>query len=118
MSEKQNGPKILFLDIESTPIIAYTWGPKYEANLIEVIEQTRILSFSAKWFGGKYITRGWPAYKGYKKGALDDKAVCREMWELLNSADIVIGQNIKAFDVKIINARFLFNKLGLPAPYK
>lgn len=110
--------KILLIDIETTPLEAYSWGPKWETNLIEFIEHTRILSFSAKWLGGKHITKGWPDYKGYKKKILDDKAITEDVWKLLDEADIVIAQNGKSFDIKIMNARFAFHKLTPPSQYK
>ncbi len=111
-------PKVLLIDIETSPIKAYTWGPKWETNLIEVIQQSKILSFSAKWVGGKHITKGLPNYKGYKKGVINDRAICLEMHDLLDQADIVVAHNGKAFDVKTINLRFLANGLGPTSPHK
>lgn len=110
--------KICILDIETSPLIAYSWGPSYETNLIEVIEQSQVLSFSAKWLGGKHITKGWPDYKGYKKGILDDRNLIKDLWEIVNEADVIVGQNLRDFDMKILNARFLFHGLKPPSPYK
>lgn len=111
-------PRILSIDVETTPLQAYTWGPKWETNLIEVIEQSRILSYSAKWLDGKHITKGWPDYKGYKKGELDDKKIMQDIWNLLNEADIILAHNGRDFDAKVINTRFVANGLTPPAPYK
>lgn len=113
-----SNPKILLFDIETTPLQAYTWGPKWQTNLIEVINHSRVLSFSAKWLGGKQITKGWIDYKGYKKGSTDDQPIVREIWGLLNEADIVIAQNGRDFDVKVMNARITKHKLAPPRPYK
>lgn len=110
--------KILLIDLETTPIEAYTWGPKWETNLIEVIEQSKVLSYSAKWLNGKHWTKGWPDYKGYKKGLLNDKAIVHDIWGLLNQADVVVTQNGKSFDIRVLNTRFLKHKLSPPSPYK
>lgn len=118
INEQDMKPKILYLDIETSPIKAFTWGPKWETNLIEVIEQSRILSFSAKWMGGQHVTRGLPEYKGYKKGVIDDKLICKDLWDLLDEADVVVAHNGKAFDVKTVSARLLANGLGPTAPYR
>lgn len=112
------GVKILVLDLETTPLEAYSWGPKWETNLIEVTQQSRVLSFSAKWVGGKHITKGWPDYKGYRKGVLNDKKIVKDIWKLLDEADVVVGQNSNSFDLKILNTRFLFHGLTPPSPYK
>lgn len=110
--------KVLLIDIETSAIKAYTWGPKWETNLIEVIEPSKILSFSAKWLGGRSITKGLPDYKGYKKGVLEDDRICEELHGLLNEADLVVAHNGRAFDIKTINARMMFNGLKPTSPYK
>jgi len=113
-----NKANVLFMDVETTPLIAYSWGPKYDTSLIDVLEHTRILSYSAKWLGGKHITKGWPDYKGYKKGALNDKSITEDIWELINEADIIVAHNGRDFDVKVINTRIALHGLTPPAPYK
>lgn len=113
-----NKPKILIFDIEITPIEAFSWGPKWETNLVDIDEHSRVLSYSAKWLGGKHITKGWPDYKGYKPGVKDDKAIVKDIWNLLDETDILIVQNGKAFDTKTVQARFSYYDLGKPSPYQ
>lgn len=57
-------------------------------------------------------------YKGYKPGDIDDKKLVTEIWNLLDSADIVIGHHSDSFDIKKLNARFVFHGLNAPSPYK
>lgn len=111
-------PKIVILDIETSPITAYTWGPKWETNIIDFIAQSQILSFSAKWLNAKQITRGLNDYKGYKSGVVDDKALVEELHQLLDKADVVVTQNGISFDHKVINSRFIAHGLTPPSPYK
>ena len=40
------------------------------------------------------------------------------IWKLINDANIVIGQNLRDFDIKVANARFLFHGMKPPSPYK
>jgi len=110
--------KILLLDIETTPLTAYAWGPKWETNLIEVTRYMHVLSYSAKWLDGKQITKGWPNYKGYKKGKFDDKKIVLDIWNLLDEADVVIAHNGRQYDIKVLNARFAFHKLTPPSNYR
>jgi len=111
-------PKVLLLDLETSPMIAYSWGPKWETSLIEILEQSQILSYSVKWLGGKHITKGQIDFKGYKKNVLDDEKLAEELNELLNIADIVISQNGNAFDLKVLRSRFMVHNLTPPSPSK
>jgi DNA polymerase elongation subunit (family B) len=115
---KSDNLKILYFDIETTPLVAYSWGPKWKTNLLDFVEPVRILSFSAKWDGGKHITKGWPHYKGYKPNKLDDKAIVKAIWDLFDEADIIIAHNGIDFDIRIVNARFTYHGLTPPSQYK
>lgn len=110
-------PRILTIDIENTPLIGYAWK-QWDTNLIEIKDHSYILSFSAKWLGGKQYTKGLIDYKGYKPGVLDDEKLIREAHALVDNADIVVGQNSIDFDMKKLNARFLAYGLPPPSPYK
>lgn len=111
-------PKILLIDLETSPLEAYAWGPKWETNLIEVTAQSQILSYSAKWLGGVSITRGQIDCKGYKAGVVDDQVLTKELWKLLDEAEIVVAQNGKDFDIRVMNARIVFHGLTPPSPYR
>jgi len=110
-------PKILLFDIETFPNRAFVWG-KYEQDVIAYIEEGYMLSWSAKWLGGKQITKGLCDYKGYKPNTPDDKALITELYELINEADILVAHNGDRFDIKKMNTRFIFHKLMPPDPYK
>ncbi len=108
---------LLCIDIETSPLRGYTWG-KYEQNVIEFDKYWAILAFSAKWIGGKHITKGLPSYSGYHKGSEDDKKLVKEIWNLLDKADVAIAHNGDQFDFRKINARFSYYGMPPPSPYK
>jgi hypothetical protein len=107
--------KILFLDIETQPDLVWTWGV-YEENAIAVKQHWQCLSFSAKWRGGKHITKGLPDYAGYKPGG-DDRKLMEDVWKLLDEADMVVAHNGAGFDIKKLNARFIAHGMTPPSPY-
>lgn len=110
--------KILLLDIETTPNISYTWG-KYEQDVIAFLQESYILSISYKWLGDKKVqAKALPNFSGYTKNRNNDKKLIEFIWELLDEADIVIAQNGDRFDLRKINARFLYHGLTPPSPYK
>lgn len=109
--------KTLLYDIETMANRAYVWG-KYEQDVIAYEQEGYMLSFSAKWLDGKQITRGLPDYKGYKPGKPDDLLLLLELHKLISEADIVIAHNGDRFDIRKMNARFIYHGLNPPAPYK
>lgn len=111
------GPRILLLDIETAPNVGYIWG-KWEQNVLEFIDHWYILSYSYKWIGEKTEVVAISDYKNYKPGVTKDEIIVRDLWRLLDEADVVIAQNGDAFDIKKINTRFLQHKLTPPSPFK
>jgi hypothetical protein len=111
-------PRILLLDIETAPILMAAWTI-YEANAVWVERDTFILSFAAKWLGGKPVkTYALPDYPRYKTHKHDDKPLVRDLWALMDEADIIVAHNGDSFDIKKINARFAVHGMRPPSPYK
>jgi len=115
-NKEKQGPKILFIDIETRPLLVYAWG-LFDQNigLNQIKEDWCILSFAAKWADDKHM---YYSDQSKAKDLNDDKKIMEEIWELLDEADIVVGQNIKSFDRKKINARFLEHGMAPPSQYR
>lgn len=117
-SNSEQGPKILIFDIETSPIISYTWGI-WEQNvaLNQIKEDWNVLSYSAKWLNAPAKEIFYEDLRN-EKDVTNDKPILQGIWDLLDEADIVITQNGKAFDVKKLNARFVLNGFQPPSSYK
>lgn len=76
------------------------------------------MSFAYKWDGGTTKVRALPDYDTYKTDRTDDRELVEELWHLLDRADVLCGHNIDRFDIRKINARFLYHGLTLPSSYK
>jgi RNase_H superfamily len=115
---KLSEPRILFLDIETFPNLSYTWG-KYEQDVIRFKQQTCIATVAYKWRGSNKVeAKALPDYRGYKSNSYDDASLVKDLWKLLDEADIVVAHNGNSFDLKVIQGRFLFHGLEPPSPYK
>lgn len=112
-----DNPKILFFDIETAPHLGYVWE-KWETNVIAFEEYGYILSFSAKWYGGKQITKGLIDYQGYRKNKKNDREIVKELWKLFDEADFLVAHNGDQFDIKKCNSRFSYYNLPPPRPYR
>lgn len=108
----EKGPKILFIDIETKPILAHVWR-LFDQNvgLNQIQEDWSILSYCAKFKGcDDVIYEDLQGSDDFE----DDSKLLGNLWKLMNEADIIVGQNSKRFDVKKINARLVLN--GYPKP--
>ena len=109
-------PRILFFDIETAPNLSMVWG-HYEQNVLAHVREWYLLAWCAKWIDDKPISRSLPDYKGYKPGSDNDRELTKELWHLLDKADVVVAHNGNSFDIKKMNARFIVHGLGPPSPY-
>lgn len=104
--------KILLLDIETIPDLVWVWS-LYDDNAIEVKEHWKIISFAASWYGSrKVLCKALPDYSN------DEEALCQDIWNLLDDADIVVAHNGDRFDIRRINARLIDHGFDPPSPYK
>lgn len=111
---KKPGARVLLIDIETAPILAYVWSLwKQNVGLNQIKEEWYILSFCAKWLGEPEII-----YQDIRHEPFSDASLMQPLWDLLNEADIIIGQNGKAFDMPKIQARLVMAGFPPPRPYK
>lgn len=107
----------LIYDIETAPIIGYTWGT-YQQDVIRVIEDWYMLSFAFKWLGGKQtFVYALPDFAEYKKNPKNDYYLVEKLHSLFDMADIVVAHNAKKFDNKKSQARFIYHGFDQPAKY-
>ena len=54
----------------------------------------------------------------YNKDPENDLHVIQKLWDLFQEADVVIGHNSDAFDIKKANSRFAYHNLGPTSHYQ
>jgi hypothetical protein len=110
-------PKVLLLDIETTPMQVHTWGTwKQRIGHEQIINDWFMLSYAAKWlFESKIYSSVLTPQEAVAK---DDSRISRELWKLFNDADVLIAHNGLRFDIPKAQTRFLMNKLAPPSPFQ
>lgn len=109
-------PKILIFDIETAPMKAYVWGRwKQNISLSETISEWFMICWSAKWLYSADVLSG--CLTPEEAINEDDSRIVKDLWELINEADIVVTHNGDRFDIPKINSRFIVNGLNPPKPY-
>lgn len=117
-SDSRHVPKVLVFDLETSPLKSYTWGLwQQNVGLNMIHGDWFLLSYAAKWLGDPEDEVMYGDLRGVVDQE-DDDHLLREMWQLLDEADIVLTQNGIKFDVKKINARFILKGYQPPSSYK
>lgn len=110
MKKGHKGAKILFLDIESSPILGYAWRT-WQTDLLEVVEDWRLLMVGYKWAHEK-------SPKVESGRVFDEIDMCYTVFELLDKADIVVAHNGDRFDIPKLQAKLLSYGSPPPSPFK
>jgi RNase_H superfamily len=114
----KEGAKILIFDLETLPLLSFHWR-LWKQNISHKTQMVKsewnIVSWSAKWLGSDVIISDILTPKEIEEE--NDSRIVKQLWKLLDQADIVIAHNSK-FDCKQSNSRFLKFNLGLPSSYK
>lgn len=108
----KEGPRILVLDIETSPNLAYVWGLwDQRVGLNQLVESTSVLCFAAKWVGKPKVHFYSDFHHGHEKMVANAHA-------LIDEADAIVHYNGRAFDIKHLQREFLLAGLGPPSPHK
>lgn len=113
----ENNLKVLFLDVETSPMIGYFWN-RWKANisLDQTVSEWFILSWSAKWANDDNMING--VLTPSEAVSEDDSRIMIDLWNILNQADVVVTHNGIRFDHKKINTRFLLHGLPPTRPFR
>ena len=110
----QHKIKRLFYDIETSPMIAYTWRIGYDLNLnhTNIISDWKIICVSYKWEGSdKVHNLKWDKNQ-------DDKELVRKFVDILNQADEIVAHNGDRFDIKKIRTRAVLQGVPMKPKYR
>jgi hypothetical protein len=111
-------PRILLYDIENSAIKAWVWNC-YQTDVIKIIDPWFMLSFAWKWYGeDEARVRCLRDYRGYWSNPKDDEHLIRELWSLMDQADVTVAHNGMRHDTPKATSRFAYYKLGMPNPAK
>ena len=110
-------PKILILDIETAPCLSTVWGIfKQRIPLENIQKEWFVISWSGKYLFDSNIMSDVLTPDEAKEG--DDKRILRSIWKIIDESDILVGHNLRRFDIRRLNARFIINGLDPPSSYQ
>ena len=104
--------RILTIDIETRPMLVYSWGLWDQNHSIDqIVDHGGMMCFAAKWVGEKEVLF-------FSDWADGHEAMVQAAHDLLSEADVVISYNGDRFDVKKLNNEFLLAGMPPPRPFK
>ncbi|OGT57381.1 MAG: hypothetical protein A3E01_07070 [Gammaproteobacteria bacterium RIFCSPHIGHO2_12_FULL_63_22] len=103
--------KILEIDIETAPNVAYVWS-LFDQNvpIDRLVAPGYTLCFAARWQGSREIM----FHSVWTDGP---EAMIAKAWALLNEADMLVHYNGKKFDVPTLNREFVLVGMVPPSNY-
>lgn len=113
MTENYSGIKILALDIETAPSVAFVWGLfKETIPISRVISPGYTLCFASSWEHEQDNVVFRSLFEH------DMRDMLQTLWDQLNEADVVIHYNGKKFDIPTINREFVKYGFVPPSNYR
>lgn len=113
-------PRILHIDIETAPMLAWVWGLfKQNVAIGQIHQDWHMLCWAAKWQGQRRVIKDalW-FHQEYQEDRTNDRTILTSLWKLLDEAAIVVAHNGDRFDVAKINAKFFEYDIPPPSPFK
>ena len=108
-------PKIILWDSEIAPaqVATFSLYPNNGIHHSNILEDWYLITICWKELNSKTVhsISLLDDPKRFKKNPHDDYHIVNEFRKVLLNADAVIGQNIKAFDTKILNTRLIYHNL-------
>lgn len=112
------GAKVIVFDIETAPILGYTWK-LWDTDVVSVVRPSYLLCFCWKELNkGPVHSASLRDYAPRGTNNDGEKKLVQKLWEVLDDVDVVIAHNGDAFDVKRANAFFMRWGLKPPTPFK
>lgn len=105
--------KVIFFDIETSPNMVFSWriGSKVNLSPDDIIKERAIICICWKWADSQEVhSLQW------NKG--DDKEMLQKFAKVIDSADIVIGQNSDKFDIKWLRARCIYHSIPISPKFQ
>lgn len=108
----ESAPKILTIDIETSPNLAYVWGLwDQNVGLSQIKETGEVISFAAKWYGDKEIMFFSNHHDGHE-------TMIKAAHELMCDAEVIVHFNGKRFDIPWLHREFALAGYPPPSPHK
>jgi len=110
----QHNIKRLFYDIETSPMVCYSWRIGWNLTLSHsnIINDWKVICVSYKWEGSdKVYNLKWDKDQ-------DDKTLLEKFVKVINQADEIVAHNGDRFDIKKLRTRAILQGVPMKPKYR
>ena len=111
--QEQIEANILYIDIETSKSMYYSYGAKVRSKYLnpdDLIREWFMISWAASYVGNDKV---WSEIVTPQKALeWNDNEIVYRLHELMDSAEIIAGHNVDGFDLKRVNTRFMKHGLS------
>lgn len=98
-----NNPRLLTIDIETSPALSYHWGLwQQNISLAQIVEPSRVICYAYQWYGERKRVEFDAEWKHRSRDAF-----LGQLYDLWTEADGLIHWNGESFDEPHIRREFL-----------
>src|SRR4051812_45525532 len=104
--------RVLYYDIETSPIVAHTWSLRdLNVGISQIVEDPRVIGFGTMWAGDR-------SAKFYSEFHQSRQEMLERLHAAFDEADIVVGYNSQGFDTPWVNGELAREGYLPPSPFK
>ena len=94
-------PRTLTVDLETAPMLVYTWG-LFDQNIgiNQIVSPVRVISWAAKWHDSKSVMFASEFHDGREE-------MVKKIYDLINDSAVVIHYNGTSFDMPHLRREFV-----------
>jgi hypothetical protein len=109
--------KILSLDVETSPNLAYVWRLFHIDSLTndKILRASQMICFAAKWIEAESADTETMFFSDFTDG---HQSMLERLFDLLDQTDVLVHYNGLTFDEPQCNRELITNGFNPPAPYK
>lgn len=111
--------KVLYFDLETAlmKVTTFSTGRQW-VNWKSVEQDTFVLCWGAAWMHKPKLKVISKSVTGEQATMADDYDCLLPLWEMMDEADYIVGHNMRGFDWKMVNARFITHGWSAPRESK
>lgn len=113
-------PNILYFDIETLPMLVFAWElGKQEIGYKNIYKERQVACIGYAWNDdpAQILALNYDQYDLHQRDNDADKSMIEQFVTMSSEADLIVGHNVKSFDVAVLRSRIIKHRLPDFVPF-